>query len=110
MKAFSGENKPVLVHVRAGGQYVNGEWTGSSLKEVVNDHMTPRQITPQEERRLPDGSYKAGDMKFYAQGNEAKYRSGDEIEFAGIKYRIGDISVRHEGSFVIYHSKRVYGQ
>ena len=108
MKAFAGEERNVLVYALTGGQYEDGEWSGESFLDAETVQMTPRPITPHEERRLPSGSYKAGDMKFYARGNKAEYKSGDVIEYTGIKYRVGDISERPEGGFIVYYVKRVY--
>lgn len=99
--------KFVKVYKYENGNYNDGEWT-QGKKTAINDIMIPRPITPQQERRLPEGSYKAGDMKFYKRG-EAVYKSGDVIEYNGNKYRIGDISERHEGGFVIYFGKLEYG-
>ena len=108
MRAFDGEYKPVKVHVLVPGSSVDGERTDESFLPPADDGLVPRPVTPEQEKRLPEGKYKAGDMKFYSDGS-AKYKSGDLIEYTGIKYRIGDISDRPEGGFVIYMAKRVYG-
>lgn len=108
MKAISTKQQAVKVYVLIKGSLVAGEKTRDTYSDPIDDRMRPQQITAQQEKRLPEGSYKAGDMKFYAAGSAAKYKSGDQIEFSGIKYRIGDISERHEGGFVIYLAKRPY--
>lgn len=107
MKAFAGEYKDVNVYVQTEGHYDSGEWIAGSYLDPIPDKMTPRPVTPTQEKRLPEGKYKAGDMKFYVDG-QAKYKSGDQIEYQGIKYDIGDISDRPEGNFTIYMGKRIY--
>lgn len=107
MKAFSGEYRDVAVHVLVEGGYVDGERVNESFLDPAPDKMVPRPVTVSQEKHLPEGRYKAGDMKFYADGS-VKYKSGDQIEYAGIKYRIGDISDRPEGDFTFYMGKRIY--
>jgi len=99
--------KLVKIYKYTAGMYVDGEWS-KGTRTAIEDVMIPRIITPQQEKRLPEGAYKAGDIKFYKRGS-IEYSSGDVIEYNGIKYRIGDISERHEGGFVIYFAKREYG-
>ncbi|GEM_PF-1967512 len=109
MKAFSGEYRAVKVHVLVKGEIVDGEKTGDSFKPPVNEKMVPRPVTLIQEKRLPEGKYSAGDMKFYATGG-LKYKNGDIIEYAGIKYCIGDFGIRPEGNFISYMGKKTYDQ
>lgn len=109
MRAFAGEYRDVKIHILAGGGYVDGEKSAESFGEPAPDKMVPRPVTLSQEKRLPEGRYKAGDMKFYAAG-AAKYKSGDLIEYKEVKYRIGDIGDREEGGFTFYMGKRIYDQ
>lgn len=109
MRAFAGEFRAVKVHVIIRGGIVEGERIPDSTISVVDDKMVPRPVTLVQEKRLTEGQYKAGDMKFYVDG-PAKYDSGDLIEYKGVKYRIGDISSREEGGYVYYMGKRLYDQ
>lgn len=109
MRAFAGEYRAVKVHILVKGGLVDGEKTDDSFQSPVDEKMVPRPVTLTQEKRLPEGKYSAGDMKFYALG-PLKYKSGDVIEYAGIKYRIGDFGIRPEGGFVSYMGKRIYDQ
>lgn len=109
MRAFAGEYKNVKVYTLIGGGYVDGERTAESFNDPVNDNMVPRPVTLSQEKHLPEGKYKTGDMKFYVE-DTVKYKSGDKIEYMDVKYRIGDIGYRSEGLYTIYMGKRVYDQ
>ena len=109
MKALLGEHKDVKVHALKSGRYVDGEWVNANFEDAIDAKMTPRPVTLTLERKLPEGRYKAGDMKFYAIG-KALYNSGDLIEYKGVKYRIGDISERDEGNYTMYMTQRIYEQ
>jgi len=109
MKALTGEYKDVKVHVLKSGEYVDGEWVNAAFAEIVDVKMAPRPVTLTLEKKLPEGRYKAGDMKFYAAG-KALYKSGDLIEYKSVKYRIGDISERDEGNYTMYMTQRIYDQ
>lgn len=109
MKAFAGEYRAVKIHVLVKGGLIDGEKVAEAFEAPVDDKMVPRPVTVTQEKRLPEGKYKAGDMKFYALGT-LKYKSGDVIEYDEIKYRIGDSGLRPEGGFVSYMGKRIYDQ
>jgi hypothetical protein len=67
-------------------------------------------ITPAQLKHLPEGKYKAGDMRFYSKGSPV-YKSDDVITSNGIQYQIGDIMDRsHEGNYTIYYGKRIVEQ
>lgn len=107
MRAFAGEYRGVKVHILTKGKNVDGEKSRESFSEPLPDKMVPRPVTLSQEKRLPEGRYKAGDMKFYAAG-PVKYKSGDLIEYKDVQYRIGDISDRDEGGYTFYMGKRKY--
>lgn len=111
MRAFAGEYRAVKVHVlvTSDKEYVDGERAVESFNDPVDTTMVPRPVTLSQEKHLPEGKYKTGDMKFYKSG-PVLYKSGDIIEHENIKYRIGDISSRSEGGFVYYMGKRIYDQ
>ena len=109
MRAFAGEYRAVKVHVLVKGRLVDGEKVEDSFEAAVDDKMVPRPVTVTQEKRLPEGRYKAGDMKFYTEGS-VKYKSGDLIEYKDVKYRIGNISDREEGAFTFYIGNRLYDQ
>jgi hypothetical protein len=109
MRALIGEYKDVKIHVLTQGEYIDGEWKNESFEPPVPTKMAPRPVTLTLEKRLPEGRYKAGDMKFYIDGGTA-LKSGDLIEYEDVKYRIGDISERPEGHFTMYMTQRIYDQ
>jgi hypothetical protein len=107
MRGLQAEYKPVKVFELIEGGYVDGEKVKESFEEAKDTEMVPRQITATMERRLPEGRYKTGDMKFYRIG-KVEYKSGDVIEYKNIEYRINDISEREEGDFTMYMTQRIY--
>jgi len=109
MRAFAGEYRAVKIHVLVPGKNVDGERVPESFNDPVDDKLVPMPVTLTLEKRLPEGKYKAGDMKFYADG-PVKYKSGNVIEYKEVKYRIGDIGDREEGGFTFYMGKRIYDQ
>ncbi|MCL2154183.1 MAG: hypothetical protein FWH53_00820 [Leptospirales bacterium] len=109
MKAIIGGYQDVKVHVLAKGEYIDGEWQNANFEAAIDERMTPRPVTLTLEKKLPEGTYKAGDMKFYVAG-KAAYKSGDLIGYKDIKYRIGDISERDEGNYTMYMTQRIYDQ
>lgn len=102
---FGGEFRAVEVAKKAVGTHVDGEWIeGASANEPASVIAIP--ITPAQLKHLPEGKYKAGDMKFYAKGSPV-YKSDDIITCDGIKYKIGDIMDRSDkGNYTIYYGKR----
>ena len=109
MKALAGEYRDVKIHVLTQGEYLDGEWEHESFESPIATKMAPRPVTLTLEKRLPEGRYKAGDMKFYCAGG-VEYKSGDIIEYKDVKYRIGDISERPEGNYTMYMTTRIYDQ
>ena len=110
MRALTKEYKNVKVYILNERGYVDGELTSESFSDApVITKMAPRPITLSLEKRLPEGSYKAGDMKFYVDGN-VEFKSGDIIEYKNVKYRIGDIAEREEGNYTMYMTARIYDQ
>ena len=109
MRALIGEYKDVKIHVLTQGEYIDGEWKNASFESPIEAKMAPRPVTLTLEKRLPEGRYKAGDMKFYRSG-VIEYKSGDIIEYNDVKYRIGDISERPEGNYTMYMTQRIYDQ
>ncbi|MBN2157920.1 MAG: hypothetical protein JW807_00890 [Spirochaetes bacterium] len=109
LDCFAGEFRTVEVAKKAVGTHVDGEWIpGSSLDETASMIAIP--ITPAQLKHLPEGKYKAGDMRFYAKGPQI-YASNDIITCDGIKYMIGDIMDRSaQGNYTIYYGKRVVEQ
>ena len=91
------------------GRRVDGDWEKG---EAVNEtrKMIAIPITPAQLKQLPEGKYKAGDMRFYRKGTPV-YRADDVITFNEVKYKIGDISDRaFDGNYTMYLAKREYDQ
>ncbi len=106
-KAFVGCMCLCDVRKKTEGEYVDGEWIAGSLVEETA-LMVPRPISPQDVRRLPEGKYLSGSMKFYATDLSIGLRPGDVIIYKNIEYEVGDIWDREE--FLVYIGKRLYEQ
>lgn len=91
------------------GTRVDGDWVPGAPTDV-DDKMICIPITPAQLKHLPEGKYKAGDMRFYRRGGPA-YNDGDVVTVKNVKYRLGDISDRElDGNYTMYLGKRDYDQ
>lgn len=107
IEVFDNVSRTVEVKKFSPGAYANGEWTKGG-ETPGSTQMIAIPITPTQLRNLPEGKYKAGDMRFYHKGAPV-YGQGDLILLGEVKFEIMDISDRfHDGGFTLYFAKRIY--
>ena len=106
LEHFNEEMRAVTVIRAAAGAYIGGEWVPS--KEPDEDTtMIVLPVTAASVKIMAEGSYVAGDNRFYAAG-APRYAQKDIIKLGEDRYEIRDIQDRSfEGGFTIYFAKRI---
>lgn len=106
MSAFYDEMVEVVITRYGAGSLLDGEFVPGEAS-TATERMAPIPITPAQAKLLPEGKYKAGDMKFYAAGAPV-YRDGDIFQAGGSSFKVGDIMDRSaHGNYTIYFTKRM---
>lgn len=105
---FSPEDfQPVKVTAKT-GRYEDGEWIEETSGEPVIDSMIVLPVTAASIKMMAEGSYIAGDKRFYCEG-APKYKTKAIFETEDtVKYELRDIQDRSiEGNFTVYFCKRI---
>lgn len=107
LRHFAALVRKVTVTRYAQGQRVDGDWVAGAATDVPLE-MICIPITPAQLKRLPEGKYQAGDMRFYRQGMPA-FKDGDVVTYRSVRYQISDITDRElDGNYTMYLAKRDY--
>lgn len=107
LEHFADEMRNVTVIRTSAGTYIDGEWVPPSAPGEEDTTMIVLPVTAASVKIMAEGSYVAGDKRFYAAG-APRYAQKDIIKLGEDRYEIRDIQDRSfEGSFTIYFAKRI---
>jgi hypothetical protein len=109
LRHFAALVRMVSVKSVAPGLRVDGDWVHGT-PTTVETSMICIPITPAQLKHLPEGKYRAGDMRCYHKG-APRFADGDVITVKNVQYAIGDITDRElDGNYTMYLAKRDYDQ
>jgi len=110
LEHFAEFERPVTVLRKSAGTYIGVEWVPAPNPVKEETTMCVLPVTAITMKMMPEGSYTAGDKRFYHTGPR-RYDFKDVFISENNTYEVRDIQDRNfEGGFTVYFAKRIVTQ